>query len=69
METVEEMTKRMTEEEFAGRVGVSVRTLQRQRNRKQIPFCKVGLRVYYLERHVAEYFAIFEQRPKARRAA
>ena len=60
---------RLTEEEFAARVGVSARQLQRYRQKKRIPFCKVGTRVYYLERHVAEFFEIFERRPKERRAA
>lgn len=66
---IEETTKRMTEEQFAERVGVSARQLQRYRQRKLIPFCKAGTRVYYLERHVAEFHQIFEQRPKERKAA
>ena len=54
----------MTEREFAARVGISRITAWRLRNSGKLPFCRVGNKVLYLERHIEEFLLAAEQRPR-----
>jgi hypothetical protein len=56
----------MTEEEFSKRVGLCRMTLLRLRTAGKLPYCKIGRKIVYLERHVEEFFSNVEQNAGAR---
>jgi len=52
---------RLTEVEFAKAVGCCRATLVKLRKEGRIPFCRLGRNVFYLGRHINEYFAALEE--------
>jgi protein tyrosine phosphatase (PTP) superfamily phosphohydrolase (DUF442 family) len=58
--------KTITEREFCARVGISVSTALALRKNNKLAHCRVGRRVLYIyPRHVEEFLARMERKPKA----
>ena len=53
-------TDRLTELEFAEAVGCSRPTLIKLRHQGIIPYCRVGRNIFYLGRHIEEFFLALE---------
>lgn len=51
----------LTEEEFCKQVGISRTTAWRMRNAGKLPYCRVGDRVLYLQRHVNDFLTNCER--------
>ena len=62
---VDKMT--FSEKEFCERVGICRLTAMRMRQAGKLPFCRIGRRVFYLQRHVDEFLANCEIREKPMR--
>lgn len=56
-----------TEDQAAAKIGIARLTLQRLRLKGEIPHCKFGDRIVYLERHIEEILTKFEQRPTTKK--
>jgi len=54
-------TDRLTEKEFARAVGCGRNMLIRLRQEGVIPFCRLGRKVFYLRRHIDEFYEAVEQ--------
>jgi len=52
---------RMNEGEFAEAVGSCRATILKLRREGIIPFCRIGRKIFYLRRHIDEYFRALEQ--------
>ncbi|MGH9825084.1 MAG: helix-turn-helix domain-containing protein [Blastocatellia bacterium] len=55
------MSERLSEAEFCNRVGICRMTALRLRKAGTLPYCKVGRKIFYLDRHVDEFYAAVEQ--------
>jgi predicted site-specific integrase-resolvase len=54
----------LTEKEFCDRVGICRLTAMRMRQSGKLPYCRIGNKILYLPRHVEEFFANCERRPR-----
>lgn len=52
-----------TERECAARLGIGYTTLRKLRKERGVPFCRVGNRVLYREKHVERILDLLEQSP------
>ena len=59
----------LTESEFCKRVGISRVTAWRLRERDELPHCRVGNKILYLQRHVDEFLSAHEFPAKPRAAS
>jgi excisionase family DNA binding protein len=57
----------LTEDEFCEKVGISRMTAYRLRQKGQIVFCRVGIKILYLPEHVEQFLKSREKEIDPRR--